>query len=135
VPEALDDKAVEQLLFLARPTLIERHLTVPNWAYLHRELKRQSITLFLLWQEDKATEPEGFQYSWFCQGYRHWAGKLNLVMRQNHRAGEDLFVDYAGQTMPVVHPRSGEVYDTEIFIAVLGALNYTYAEAKVSPAT
>jgi transposase len=129
VPEALDDKAMEQLLFPARPTHVERDFAVPDWAYIHRELKRKSVTLFLLWQEYKATQPEGFQYSWFCQGYRRWAGKLDLVMRQSHRAGEKLFVDYAGQTMPVVDRHSGEVYDTEIFIAVLGASNYTYAEA------
>lgn len=135
LPEALDDKAVEQLLFPARPTLIERQATPPDWAYIHRELKRKSVTLFLLWQEYKAAQPEGFQYSWFCQGYRRWAGKLDLVMRQSHRAGEKLFVDYAGQTMPVVDSQSGELHDAEIFIAVLGASNYTYAEAKVSPAT
>jgi len=129
LPETLDDKAVEQLLFPARPALLERQATPPDWAYIHRELKRKSVTLFLLWQEYKEAQPEGFQYSWFCQGYRHWAGKLDLVMRQNHRAGEKLFVDYAGQTMPVVDPHSGELYDAEIFVAVLGASNYTYAEA------
>jgi transposase len=129
LPEALDETAVEQLLFPARPTSSALDLVVPDWASIHRELKRKNVTLFLLWQEYKATHPEGFQYSWFCQGYRRWASKLDLVMRQSHRAGEKLFVDYAGQTMPVVDPHSGEVHDAEIFIAVLGASNYTYAEA------
>ena len=65
--------------------------------------------------------PEGFQYSWFCQAYRAWAGKLDLVMRQSHRAGEKLFVDYAGQTFPIVNAHSGEVHEAQVCIAVLGA--------------
>jgi transposase len=129
VPETLDETAVEQLLFPARPTPSAPDLVVPDWATIHRELKRKNVTLFLLWQEYKAAQPSGFQYSWFCQGYRRWAGKLDLVMRQHHRAGEKLFVDYAGQTMPVVDPHSGEVHDTEIFVAVLGASNSAFAEA------
>jgi transposase len=76
--------------------------------------------------------PEGVQYSQFCAAYRQWAGKLDLVMRQDHRAGEKLFVDYAGQTIPVVNPLTGEVHDAAIFIAVLGASNYTFAEATWS---
>ena len=130
LPETLDDQALEQLLFPARPIPASGQVLVPpDWAYIHRELKRKSVTLLLLWQEYKAAEPQGFQYSGFCQGYRRWASKLDLVMRHHHRAGEKLFVDYAGQTMPVVDPQSGEVSDAEIFIAVLGASNYTYAEA------
>ena len=129
VPESLDETAIEQLLFPIRLTPSEPDLVVPEWATIHRELRRKNVTLFLLWQEYKTAQPGGFQYSWFCQGYRLWAGKLDVVMRQNHRAGEKLFVDYAGHTMPVVDPHSGEVQDTEIFIAVLGASNYTFAEA------
>lgn len=129
VPGALDDTTIELLLFPARPTSSEQTPVVPDWASIHRELKRKNVTLFLLWQEYKAAAPSGFQYSWFCQGYRHWAGKLDLVMRQSHCAGEKLFVDYAGQTMPVVDPHSAEVQETEIFIALFGASNYTYAEA------
>jgi transposase len=96
---------------------------------VHRELKRKGVTLFLLWQEYKVATPEGFPYSWFCQTYRAWASKLNLVMRQHHRAGEKLFVDYAGQGIPVVNSQTGEVQEAALFIAVLGASNYTYAEA------
>jgi transposase len=88
--------------------------------------------LVLLWQEDKAITPEGLQYSQCCEAYRQWAGKLDLVMRQSHRAGETLFVDSAGQTMPVVAPLTGEVHATAIFIAVLGASNSTFAEATWS---
>jgi transposase len=87
------------------------------------------VTLFLLWQEYKAAYPEGFQYSQFCQRYRKWAGTLDLSLRQNHKAGEKLFVDYCGQTVPVVQASTGEVRGAQIFVAVLGASNYTYAEA------
>jgi len=88
--------------------------------------------LLLLWQEYKASTPDGLQYSQFCEAYRQWTGKLDLVMRQSHRAGETLFVDYAGQTMPVVNALTGEVREAAIFIAVLGASNYTFAEATWS---
>ena len=99
---------------------------------MHRELKRKGVTLVLLWQEYKAITPDGLQYSQFCEAYRQWTGKLDLVMRQSHRAGETLFVDYAGQTMPVINALTGEVHAAAIFIAVLGASNYTFAEATWS---
>ena len=70
-------------------------------------LRRKGVTLFLLWQEYRETHPKGYQYSWFCEYYRTWRGKLDVVMRQDHRAGEKLFVDYAGQTMAVVDPDTG----------------------------
>ena len=72
------------------------------------------------------------QYSWFCEHYRLWAAKVDVVMRQEHRAGEKLFVDYAGQTVPVIDRRTGEIRQAQIFVAVLGASNYTFAEATWS---
>jgi transposase len=129
LPETLDDTALERLLFPAAPVPPPGVRLVPDWSAVHRELKRKGVTLFLLWQEYKAVTPEGFQYSWFCQAYRAWAGTRDLVMRQHHRAGEKLFVDYAGQGIPVVNSHSGEVQEATIFIAVLGASSYTYAEA------
>jgi len=87
------------------------------------------VTLTLLWHEYKAAHPEGFQYSWFCDQYRAWSARLDVVMRQAHRAGEKLFVDYAGQTVEVVDRHSGEIRTAQIFVAVLGASSYTYAEA------
>ena len=102
---------------------------VPDWAVVHQELRRPGVTLMLLWEEYRAAHPEGFAYSWFCEHYRAWAGKLDLVMRQTHRAGEKLFVDYAGQTVEVIDRTTGEVRTAQIFVAVLGASNYTYAEA------
>jgi transposase len=104
----------------------------PEWGPVHRELKRKGVTLVLVWQEDKASTPDGLQYRQCCAAYRQWAEKLDLVMRQSHRAGETLFVDYAGQTMPVVNALPGEVRDAAICIAVLGAANSTFAEATWS---
>jgi transposase len=129
LPDGLDAATLEQRLFPPSPALGPVIPQAPDWPTVHHELKRKGVTLFLLWQEYKATTPEGFQYSWFCQAYRAWASKLNLVMRQSHRAGEKLFVDYAGQSIPVVNGHTGEVQEAALFIAVLGASNYTYVEA------
>ena len=129
LPDGLDAATLEQRLFPSSPAPGPFTPQAPDWATVHHELKRKGVTLFLLWQEYKATTPEGFQYSWFCQAYRTWTSKLNLVMRQSHRAGEKLFVDYAGQGIPVVNGQTGEVHEAMLFIAVLGASNYTYVEA------
>jgi transposase len=125
----LDDAALERALYPPKPALPDAARGLPDFSAVHRELKRKGVTLFLLWEEYKAAHPDGFQYSWFCQHYRAWAGKVDLVMRQPHRAGETLFVDYAGQTVPVVDRSTGELREAQIFVAVLGASNYTFAEA------
>lgn len=125
----LDDATLEHKLYPPAAMFPAAERTVPDWPYVHRELRRKSVTLTLLWHEYKAVHPEGFQYSWFCDQYRAWAGKLDVVMRQEHRAGEKLFVDYAGQTAEVVDRRTGEIRQAQIFVAVLGASSYTYAEA------
>jgi transposase len=126
---ALDDATLEQKLFAAVPVAPIAGRAVPDWSQVHRELRRKGVTLTLLWHEYKAAHPEGFQYSWFCDQYRAWTRKLDVVMRQEHRAGEKLFVDYAGQTAEVVDRRTGEIRHAQIFVAVLGASSYTYAEA------
>ncbi len=125
----LDDATLEHKLYPPVPTLPATERTVPDWTQIHRELRRKGVTLTLLWHEYKAAHPAGFQYSWFCDQYRSWAGRLDVVMRQEHRAGEKLFVDYAGQTVEVVDRRTGEICQAQIFVAVLGASSYTYAEA------
>ena len=105
---------------------------MPDWAEVHREMKarkRTSVTLQLLWVEYKEANPDGLQYSQFCELYRGWRGGLDRVLRQEHRAGEKAFVDYAGQTVPVVDRSTGEIREAQIFVAVLGASNFTYAEA------
>ena len=119
------------------PPPIRTARPLPDWSEVHRELRRKSVTLSLLWQEYKET-PEGLQYSWFCDQCRAWAGKLDLVMRQDHRAGEKLFVDYAGQTVPVVDRETGGVPQAQVFVAVLGASSgrrrrYPAASGRVGP--
>jgi transposase len=132
LPADLDEAELERRLFPPAPVVPAGSRLLPDWTAIHGELKRKGVTLFLLWEEYKQANPEGYQYSWFCKQYGSWAEKLDLVMRQQHRAGEKLFVDYAGQTVPVVDPATGEIRDAQIFIAVLGASNYTYAEATWS---
>ena len=128
LPTDLDDAQLERRLFPpARPSHVAR--PEPDWVWVHRELKRRGVTRLLLWDEYKASHPDGYRYPAFCERYRAWAGRVDVVMRQTHRAGEKLLVDYAGQTAPVIDPGSGEVREAQVFVAVLGASNYTYAEA------
>lgn len=129
----LDDDALERLLYppVIHPAL--RTVLLPDWNSLHNELvTHKNLTLMLLWQEYKEREPNGYQYSYFCDLYRLWHKSLDVSMRQEHRAGEKLFVDYCGQTVPIVDPATGEIRDAPVFVAVLGASNYTYAEATWS---
>ena len=128
LPVGLDEAALESRLF---PSVLpaEAVRAEPDWAAVHRELRRKSVTLDLLWQEYKADHPDGYRYSWFCIHYRRWAGKLSVSLRQTHTPGEKLFVDYAGQTLPIIDGLTGEIRQAQLFVAVLGASNYTYAEA------
>ena len=129
LPEGMDERVLEARLFPPSPRA-RGGRPLPEWAKVHRELRRKGVTLALLWQEYKAAHPDGLQYSRFCDRYRAWAERLDVVMRQTHRAGEKLFVDYAGHTVPVVDPRTGQRRQAQIFVAVLGASSYTYAEAS-----
>jgi transposase len=131
LPEALDDAALQAMLYPGNP-VPARTRPEPDMEWIHRELRRRSVTLQLLWAEYKQTHPDGYQYTQFCARYHRWAGKLDFVLRQPHRAGEKMFLDYAGQTVPVVDPLTGEIHNAHIFVAVLGASNYTYAEATWS---
>ncbi len=127
--QEIDDNQLEQLLYPQLPALPAHERPLPNWSYIHQQLRQKSVTLMLLWQEYKEIHPQGYQYSQFCHRYRQWAVKIDPVMRQEHRAGEKLFVDYAGQTVPVYDLHTNQMREAQIFVAVLGASNYTYAEA------
>jgi len=132
LPAALDDDGLELLLFpppALAPPPGRRH---PDWAEIQRELKCPDVTLQLLWEEHKAGNPDGYQYSQFCELYRRWAKNIDVTMRQVHKAGEKMFVDYAGKTVAITNPATGEVHQAQIFVAVLGASNFTYAEATWS---
>lgn len=132
LPDSLSDAELERRLFPPPPAVPAKTRPIPDWAVIHQELRRPGVTLMLLWEEYRAAYPQGFGYSWFCKAYEAWSGRLDVVMRQHHRAGETLFVDYAGQTVEVIDRRSGEIRTAQIFVAVLGASNYTYAEATWS---
>ena len=129
----LDDTAIENLLFPVSDADNCAEPRMPSMEYLFEELKRKAVTLQLLWYEYKQTNPEGYQYSQFCNLYRQWVKKLDVTLRQEHRAGEKMFIDYAGQTVPIINRSTGEIIEAQIFLATLGASNYTYAEATVSP--
>ncbi len=121
LPGELDDASLESRLYPVVAAGKTDTRPIPNWSEVHQELKRKGVTLLLLWQEYKATRPNGLQYSQFCDRYRYFAGKLDVVMRQHHRAGEKLFVDYAGQTVGAVERTAGEIREAQIFVATLGA--------------
>ena len=132
LPESLDEDHLSQLLFPTRPRSGSREIPVPDWTEIHTELKKKSVTLRLLWVEYREDHPDGYGYSQFCLLYGEWAKRLHPSMRLRHKAGEKLFVDYAGQTVPIVDPDTGEVRQAQIFVSTLGASNYTYAEAQWS---
>jgi transposase len=103
----------------------------PDWAAIHRELKRKHVTLQILWDEYIERYPDGYRYSRFCELYRGWASRVSVTMRQSHAGGDKLFVDYAGDAVPVIIDRlTGKTRRAQIFVAVLGASNFTYAEAS-----
>lgn len=130
VPAALDDTALERRLFTPPFTPPEALRPQPEWARIHAELRRPGVTLLLLWEEYRAGQPDGYGYSRFCDLHAVWRGRLSPTMRQTHPAGERLFVDYAGQTAEVIDAATGEIRQAQVFVAVLGASNLTYAEAR-----
>ncbi len=133
LPPEMDDSALERALF---PNLLPATLpgyAEPNFTEVHQELKRKGVTRQLLWEEYKQAHGDnGYQYSQFCYHYGQWVGKQKRSMRQVHKAGEKLFIEFSGATVPIVNPDSGEVRKAEIFVAVLGASGYTYAQATWS---
>ena len=102
----------------------------PDYAGIRHELQtNKHVTLQLLWEEYREKIPDGYRYSRFCDLYRGWLRGQEVALRHEHRAGEKLFVDYAGATIPIHHPATGDITAAQIFVAVLGASNYTYSEA------
>ncbi|MEP7209179.1 MAG: IS21 family transposase [Casimicrobiaceae bacterium] len=131
LPDDLTDAGLEARLYPASTVLagIKARRPQPDWPGIHRELKRKGVTLQLVWEEHRARHPDGYGYSRFCELYRAWEGRLSPTMRQVHVAGEKLFVDYAGTNMEVIDGATGEVVKVQLFVAVLGASSYTWAEA------
>ncbi|MGI0134383.1 MAG: IS21 family transposase, partial [Candidatus Micrarchaeaceae archaeon] len=129
----LDDITLSSKLFQTNSQTADKFVQ-PDWNYVHDELKKRGVTRLLLWKEYTDNSPTGkYSYSQFKRRYADWLQRQQLSMRQEHKAGEKLFVDYAGQTVPVVIDRvSGEVRLAQIFVAVLGASNYGYADGSWS---
>ena len=125
----LDDLQLAKRLGIRTRSENHKVYPIPDFEYIHKEMKKKGVTLQLLWEEYKEEHPDGYQSSMFCILYRRWQKKLTPVLRQVHMAGEKLFVDYAGQTVPITNPKSGQVRQAQIFVGVLGCSNYTYAEA------
>lgn len=131
VDKNLNDTELEAKLYKNKVN-IGGDRAIPDYEYINTELKRPGVTLQLLWCEYKQQDPNGYQYEMFCLLYRIWKKRQNVCMRQNHKAGEKLFIDYAGDKIQIINPATGEGIPTELFVAVWGASNYTYAEATHS---
>ena len=133
VPEGLHERDLGRLLFPTQAVTGQRRFAEPDFPEVCQELKRKGVTKLLLWQEYRQRHPDdGYSYAQFCHRYRGWLGCQQRSMRQLHRAGEKLFVDYCGPTLPIVNPDTGEYRQAQVFVAVLGASNYTFARASWS---
>jgi transposase len=132
LPDDLDDAALEHRLFPSTIPLEVERRNMPSFNYLQKELTRKHVTLQLLWHEYKEKNPDGYEYSQFCLRYRSWQKTLEVSLRQDYKAGERLFVDFAGDTIPIHDPKTGTITPASLFVAALGASNYTYGEAVLS---
>lgn len=129
LPEDLSDQALQSMLQPPKAASVPTSFVEPDFALVHQELKRKGMTLQLLWEEYAQAHPQHYSYSRFTVRYRAWREAQQLTMRQVHHAGDKLFVDYCGPTLSVVNPKTGEIRPVQVFVAVLGASSYTYAEA------
>ena len=133
LPEGWDDARVEAALFPpSGPPPIERTpaRSKPDFVSIHEQLRQhRHLTLQLLWEEYRQVNPDGYRYSRFCELYQRWRSKLDVVLRQEHKAGEKMFVDWAGATIPVYDRHTGEAWQAPLFVATLGASSYTWSEA------
>ncbi len=128
LPGGFDGERLNSLLFKLPPNS-ERNKTLPDWPTVRTELARKGVTLKLLWKEYRQEYAEGYSYAQFLRLYKEWAGTLDVTMRQTHFAGEKMFIDFAGMTMDVIDPETGEVSAKQIFVAALGHSNYTFVRA------
>jgi transposase len=130
LPEGWDEKRIEEALFGNRRPIERRPRALPDFPALREQFQRHAhLTLQLAWEEYRQVHPEGYGYSRFCELYQRWRKKQDVVLRQEHKPGEKGFVDWAGATIPVHDPDTGEIWPASLFVMVLGASSYTYAEA------
>lgn len=133
---------LDEALTMTEPALYERlflpsksnatNRVLPDWDGIHAELRKKGMTLMLLWREYREGHPDGVGYSQFCEHYKRHAKQISPVMRQVHKAGEKVFVDYAGMTVPWMEPSTGEVHEAQVFVASLGASQYTFVDVTES---
>ena len=129
LPDDWNEDSLHEALFRPASATEESQRPLPDMVKIHQELKRKGVTLLLLWYDYKSHHPNGYGYSRYCDLYRAFSGKLKPSMRLTHKAGDKLFVDYSGLTVPWIDKETGVIYQAQIFVAVLGASNYTYVEA------
>jgi len=128
LPEGLGEEELEARLFGNQPVQAGavRQRSQPDWNTIHQQLQQhRHLTLQLVWEEYRQAHPEGYRYSWFCERYQHWRRHLDVVLRQEHKAGEKMFVDWAGATIPVYDATTGQAWLASLFVSVLGASSYT----------
>jgi transposase len=129
IPPEISDAELERRLFTPAGFHEGSTKRLPDWTKVHEELKRRGVTMMILWEEHRAEYVDGHGYSRFCELYGAWRRRLSPTMRQTHVAGDKLFVDWAGDTVPIIDAMTGEVHEAHLFVAALGASSYTYAEA------
>jgi len=134
LPDDLQDDALERLLFPPSPASSSRQRPAPDWRRVQNELKHKGVTLQLLWEEYLQQNPDGYRYSQFCWHFARWQKIAEPTMIQRHKAGDKLFVDYSGLTVPYTDPKTGEISQAQVFVAAMGASSYIFAEATASQA-
>src|SRR3989304_407063 len=125
--QALDltDTELAGALSLKRQTVNERYQKLAGqFTHFEKELKRTGVTLQLLWTEYIGHTPEGYSYSHFCHHYDQWQKGQKVSMHIEHKAGDKMYVDFAGSKLSVVNPQTGEITEYEVFVAVLGSSQY-----------
>lgn len=133
LPEGWPEAQLEKVLFQKPSKPATNRPAEPDFPHIERELQQhRNLTLQMLWDEYRQQHPNGYCYSRFCVQYRQWKQTRDLVMRQDHRAGEKLFVDWAGDTIPIYDRAGGPVVKASLFVAALGASSYTYAELSAT---
>jgi transposase len=132
--DALTDAELESALGFTSEAVFAKDKTMPDWNYVHAELAKRHVTMSLLWTEyqESSDKASSYGYTQFCEHYRRWSKKLSVVMRQTHKAGEKTFIDYSGDSITLVDPKTGEQIKTELFVAALGASSYVFAEVTLT---
>lgn len=132
LPADMTEGELERQLYPSANPAPRAGADVPDWPAVQAELRKKHVTLRLLWEEYKTLHPDGYEYSWFCQHFRSYQKDIDLVMRQEHKLGEKVFIDWAGDTIPLICPDTGEIRPCYLFLGVLGASSYTFAEPTLA---